>query len=57
MTYFTTIEPDAASGKVVDLVAQAQKTLGSTANLALNMLTNYFNIMAHVDNDWPVVSL
>ena len=27
------------------------------ANLALNVLTNYFNVMAHVDNDWPVVSL
>lgn len=27
------------------------------ANLALNILTNYFNILAHVDNDWPVVSL
>jgi hypothetical protein len=27
------------------------------ANLALNILTNYFNVTAHVDNDWPVVSL
>ena len=27
------------------------------ANLALNTMTNYFNILAHVDNDWPVVSL
>ncbi|CAM3700819.1 carboxymuconolactone decarboxylase family protein [Smaragdicoccus niigatensis] len=27
------------------------------ANLALNILTNYFNILANVDNDWPVVSL
>ena len=27
------------------------------ANLALNTMTNYFNVMAHVDNDWPVVSL
>ena len=27
------------------------------ANLALNTLTNYFNIMANVDNDWPLVSL
>jgi uncharacterized peroxidase-related enzyme len=27
------------------------------ANLALNTLTNYFNIMAHVNNDWPIVSL
>ncbi|TDD51580.1 carboxymuconolactone decarboxylase family protein [Nonomuraea terrae] len=23
-------------------------------NLALNILTNYFNILADVDNDWPV---
>ena len=27
------------------------------ANLALNILTNYFNVLAHVDNDWPVVSV
>ena len=27
------------------------------ANLALNILTNYFNALANVDNDWPVVSL
>jgi uncharacterized peroxidase-related enzyme len=27
------------------------------ANLALNILTNYFNVLAQVDNDWPVVSL
>ncbi len=27
------------------------------ANLALNIMTNYFNILARVDNDWPVVSL
>ena len=27
------------------------------ANLALNILTNYFNVLAKVDNDWPVVSL
>ena len=27
------------------------------ANLALNILTNYFNVLADVDNDWPVVSL
>jgi uncharacterized peroxidase-related enzyme len=24
-------------------------------HLALNVLTNYFNILAQVDNDWPVV--
>lgn len=27
------------------------------ANLALNTLTNYFNVLAGVDNDWPVVKL
>ena len=27
------------------------------ANLALNVLTNYFNVLGGVDNDWPVVSL
>jgi len=29
----------------------------STANLALNVLTNYFNVLARVDNDWPVDTL
>ncbi|WP_155901469.1 carboxymuconolactone decarboxylase family protein [Mycolicibacterium sp. CBMA 226] len=27
------------------------------ANLALNTMTNYFNVMARVDNDWPVITL
>lgn len=27
------------------------------ANIALNTLTNYFNVLAQVDNDWPVVAL
>ena len=27
------------------------------ANLALNILTNYFNVLANVENDWPVVQL
>ncbi|WP_328349610.1 carboxymuconolactone decarboxylase family protein [Mycobacterium sp. NBC_00419] len=27
------------------------------ANLALNILTNYFNVLAKVDNDWPAVTL
>ena len=26
-------------------------------HLALNVLTNYFNVLADVENDWPVVSL
>ena len=28
-----------------------------TASLALNILTNYFNVVAGVENDWPVVNL
>ncbi len=27
------------------------------ANLALNILTNYFNLLVGVDNDWPVVRI
>lgn len=27
------------------------------ANIALNTLTNYFNVLAQVENDWPIVSL
>lgn len=27
------------------------------ANLALNVLTNYFNTLANVENDWPAVKL
>jgi uncharacterized peroxidase-related enzyme len=27
------------------------------ANLALNTMTNYFNVLARVANDWPVVTL
>lgn len=27
------------------------------ANLALNTLTNYFNVLADVENDWPIVQL
>jgi len=33
MTYFTPVEPDAASGKAADLLTQVQKTLGSTPNM------------------------
>jgi hypothetical protein len=25
-------------------------------NLALNILTNYFNVLADTDNEWPVVT-
>lgn len=27
------------------------------ANIALNVLTNYFNVLTNVENDWPVVEL
>jgi AhpD family alkylhydroperoxidase len=53
------------AGDVDDADVKAAREAGVTdeeigelvANLALNILTNYFNILAHVDNDWPVVSL
>jgi hypothetical protein len=25
-------------------------------HIALNVLTNYFNVLAEVENDWPVVA-
>lgn len=53
------------AGDVDDVDVKAACAAGVTdeeigeivANLALNVLTNYFNVLAHVDNDWPVVSL
>lgn len=53
------------AGDVDDVDVKAARAAGVTdeeigeivANLALNVLTNYFNALAHVDNDWPVVSL
>jgi uncharacterized peroxidase-related enzyme len=27
------------------------------ANLALTILTNYFHVLAHVGNDWPIISV
>jgi uncharacterized peroxidase-related enzyme len=53
------------AGDVDDADVEAAREAGVTdeeigelvANLALNILTNYFNVLAHVDNDWPVVSL
>ena len=53
------------AGDVDDVDVKAARQAGVTdeeigeivANLALNILTNYFNVLAHVDNDWPVVSL
>jgi uncharacterized peroxidase-related enzyme len=53
------------AGDLDDAEMEAAREAGVTdeeigeivANLALNILTNYFNVLAHVDNDWPVVSL
>ncbi len=50
-------------GQVGDADLDAARRAGVTdaemgevvANLALNVLTNYFNILAGVENDWPVV--
>ncbi|MFI2207972.1 carboxymuconolactone decarboxylase family protein [Streptomyces sp. NPDC020192] len=51
-------------GQVDDAALQAARDAGATddeigevvGHLALNVLTNYFNILAKVDNDWPVVT-
>jgi uncharacterized peroxidase-related enzyme len=55
----------ANAGDVNDVELKAAREAGVTdeeigeivANLALNILTNYFNVLADVENDWPVVSL
>lgn len=52
-------------GGVADTDLQAARDAGGTdaeigevvGHLALNVLTNYFNILARVENDWPVVAL
>jgi uncharacterized peroxidase-related enzyme len=53
------------AGDVNDVELKSAREAGVTdeeigeivANLALNILTNYFNVLANVENDWPVVSL
>lgn len=53
------------AGDVSQDVLQAARDNGVTdqeigevvANLALNVLTNYFNVLAGVENDWPVITL
>src|SRR6516225_6489457 len=53
------------AGDVSDEAIAAARAAGVTdaeigdvvANLALNTLTNYFNVLANVENDWPVVTL
>ena len=52
-------------GSVSDAEVQAARDAGATdaeigevvGHLALNVLTNYFNVLADVENDWPVVTL
>ncbi|MGH6654339.1 MAG: carboxymuconolactone decarboxylase family protein [Actinocrinis sp.] len=52
-------------GTVRDADVQAARDAGVTdaeigevvGHLALNVLTNYFNILAGVENDWPAVTL
>jgi uncharacterized peroxidase-related enzyme len=49
---------DDADVKLARAAGVTDEEIGEiVANLALNILTNYFNVLAHVDNDWPVVSL
>jgi uncharacterized peroxidase-related enzyme len=49
---------DEADVKAAREAGVTEEEIGEiVANLALNTLTNYFNVLAHVDNDWPVVSL
>jgi uncharacterized peroxidase-related enzyme len=53
------------AGDVSDAAIQEARNAGVTdqeigelvANLALNILTNYYNVLAGVENDWPVVTL
>ncbi|WP_059014465.1 carboxymuconolactone decarboxylase family protein [Mycobacterium sp. M26] len=48
-------ETDLAAAR---LAGVTEEEIGEVvANLALNILTNYFNVLAKVDNDWPVVTL
>ena len=54
----------AAKGAVDDADLEAARQAGVTdaeigevvGHIALNVLTNYFNILSEVDNDWPVVT-
>lgn len=48
-------ESDLAAARVAGVT---EEEIGEVvANLALNILTNYFNVLAKVNNDWPVVTL
>jgi hypothetical protein len=50
-TAATTSRPPAKPGVTHEEIGEI------VANLALNILTNYFNVLAQVENDWPVVAL
>jgi AhpD family alkylhydroperoxidase len=51
-------------GRVDDAALSAAREVGVTdaeigevvGHIAFNVLTNYFNVLAEVDNDWPVVT-
>ncbi|MUL75505.1 carboxymuconolactone decarboxylase family protein [Mycolicibacterium sp. CBMA 226] len=53
------------AGDVNDAELQAARDAGVSdaeigelvANVALNTMTNYFNVLARVENDWPIVTL
>lgn len=63
LTLSNTIAANAGDVDESDLAAArlagvTEEEIGEVvANLALNILTNYFNVLAKVDNDWPVVTL
>ena len=52
------------AGDVDDATVQAARSAGVTdaeigevvGHIALNVLTNYFNVLSEVDIDWPVVT-
>ncbi len=50
MSALAPADPATATGEASELLEQVQRP-------ALNVLTNYFNVLADVENDWPVVRL
>jgi len=57
-------QPATNRGDVDDASIAAARAVGVTdaeigeavGHIALNVLTNYFNVLSQVDNDWPVVA-
>lgn len=50
-----------ARGHIGETQLRAARAVGVTdaeiaGNLVLNILTNYFNVLADTDNEWPVVT-